>query len=49
MANQVLVYVIADYGDLHDLAFAEVTQRLYSELDGVDAGIDTFAVPAFDT
>lgn len=49
MANQVLVYVIADYGDLHDLAFAEVTQRLYSELDGVDAEIDTFAVPAFDT
>lgn len=49
MPNQVLVYVIADYGDLHDLAFAEVTQRLYSELGEVEAQINTFAVPAFDT
>ena len=44
-----LVYVIADYGDLHDLAFAEVTQRLYSELDGLDVTVKPYAVPAFDT
>ena len=44
-----IIYVIADYGDLHDLAFAEVTQRLYAEMEGVDCAIQTFAVPAFDT
>jgi len=44
-----LVYVIADYGDLHDLAFAEVTQKLYHELEDKDVAISTFAVPAFDT
>jgi hypothetical protein len=47
--DRMQVYVIADYGDLHDLAFAEVTQSLYAELSGVDCDIDTFAVPAFDT
>lgn len=44
-----LIYVIADYGDLHDLAFAEVTQRLYAELDGLDVTVKPYAVPAFDT
>lgn len=44
-----LVYVIADYGDLHDLAFAEVTQRLYAELGDINATIKPYAVPAFDT
>ncbi len=44
-----LIYVIADYGDLHDLAFAEVIQKLYTELDGQDSHIKAFAVPAFDT
>lgn len=44
-----LLYVIADYGDLHDLAFAEVMQKLYTELGGKDAIIKAFAVPAFDT
>lgn len=44
-----LVYVIADYGDLADLAFAEVTQKLHYELRDKDAEITTFAVPAFDT
>ena len=44
-----LVYVIADYGDLHDLAFAEVFQRLHSELMPLQCSIKTFAVPAFDT
>lgn len=47
--KDVLVYVIADYGDLHDLAFAEVIQKLYTELDERDAHIKAFAVPAFDT
>tara|TARA_R110002124_G_scaffold287216_1_gene471443 strand:+ start:136931 stop:137749 length:819 start_codon:yes stop_codon:yes gene_type:complete len=47
--DKMLVYVIADYGDLHDLAFAEVTQKLYSEMKGVPANIATFSVPAFDT
>ncbi len=49
MSEKLVVYVIADYGDLHDLAFAEVTQRLYAELEGVDCTIQTFSVPAFDT
>lgn len=47
--KDLLVYVIADYGDLHDLAFAEVIQKLFTELDGRDAHIKAFAVPAFDT
>lgn len=49
-----LISVIADYGDLHDLAFAEVTQKLYAELGARDIGfneahIKAYAVPAFDT
>lgn len=44
-----LVYVIADYGDLYDLAFAEVRQRLFYELGEVDAKISAYSVPAFDT
>lgn len=47
--KDLLVYVIADYGDLHDLAFAEVTQKLHYELRDLNAEITTFAVPAFDT
>lgn len=49
MVDRTLVYVIADYGELHDLAFAEVTQKLHTELTGIDCEIQTFAVPAFDT
>ena len=44
-----LVYVIADYGDLHDLAFAEVSQKLYHELHDLDVTIMPYGVPAFDT
>lgn len=44
-----LVYVIADYGNLHDLAFAEVTQKLNYELRDMDVAIHPYAVPAFDT
>lgn len=47
--NDAIVYVIADYGDLHDLAFAEVIQRLHAELEPARGDINTFAVPAFDT
>lgn len=44
-----LLYVIADYGDLHDLAFAEVTQKLYYELRDKNVAIRAYSVPAFDT
>ncbi len=44
-----LVYVVADYGDLHDLAFAEVTQRLYMEMEDLDPRIRCYSVPPFDT
>src|SRR5690606_7987199 len=47
--KDLLVYVIADYGDLNELYFAEVIQKLFTELDGRDAHIKAFAVPAFDT
>lgn len=46
---KLLVSVIADYGDLHDLAFAEVTQKLYAELGDMDPHIKAYSVPAFDT
>ncbi len=49
MSADTVIYVIADYGDLHDLAFAEVVQRLHAELGELDGTINTFAVPAFDT
>lgn len=49
MNNRKIVYVIADYGDLYDLAFAEVYQQLHFELGDLNAAIKTFAVPAFDT
>ncbi len=44
-----LLYVIADYGDLHDLAFAEVTQKLEYEMRDMNVTIDAYSVPAFDT
>lgn len=47
--SEPIVYVIADYGELHDLAFAEVVQRLHAELGDVTGNINTFAIPAFDT
>lgn len=46
--NQV-IYVIADYGQLHDLAFAEVKQKLLYETRDLNAHVSTFSVPAFDT
>ncbi len=47
--SDIFVYVIADYGDLHDLAFAEVKQKIYYEFPEQNVSISTFAVPAFDT
>ncbi len=47
--TETIIYVIADYGDLHDLAFAEVVQRLHAELGPDYSNINTFAIPAFDT
>lgn len=47
--KDLLVYVIADYGNLHDLAFAEVTQKLHHELRDINSDIIPYAVPAFDT
>jgi hypothetical protein len=49
IAQEKLVYVVADYGDLHDLAFAEVTQKLYTELNDLPAKIRCYSVPPFDT
>ena len=44
-----LIYVIADYGDLHDLAFAEVTQKLCMETEDLNPRIRCYSVPPFDT
>lgn len=47
--NEMIVFVVADYGNLHDLAFAEVTQKLIAELNDVNPRMHCYAVPAFDT
>lgn len=50
--NRKYVRVIADYGQLGDLAFSEVTDRLHAVMReaGVDDyKIDSTSVPAFDT
>lgn len=49
MSDGKIVFVIGDYGGLHDLAFAEVIQRLYAECAPLDVKVKTFAVPPFDT
>ena len=51
-AGHKYVRVIADYGPVGDLAFAEVTDRLRAEMLGAgckDFDIDLTSVPAFDT
>lgn len=48
MSDDNLVYVIADYGNLHDLAFAEVVAQLHAQTS-IATTIRTFAIPAFDT
>ncbi len=47
--NPVTVTVLTDYGPLSDMAFAEVTQRIYDELSGMDVRVNEYSVPAFDT
>ena len=49
MKDSILVTIIDDYGHLHDLAFAEVRQRIWAELNDDRFVIETVAVPAFDT
>ena len=47
--DQFLVSVIADYGHLSDLAFAEVTQTLMEQCEDLWPTIKPYSVPAFDT
>lgn len=47
--DSLIVSVIADYGALHDLAFAEVTHRLYAELTPFRVKLEEYSVPPFDT
>lgn len=49
MSNPLSVTVIADYGPLSDMAFAEVTQSLYTQLDGIDSRLKEYSIPPFDT
>ncbi len=47
--DRLTITVIADYGPLSDLAFAEVTQNIHEQLDDFGARIKEYSVPAFDT
>lgn len=47
--SNLIVSVIADYGPLSDMAFAEVTQSIYGQLDGLDFKLKEYSVPPFDT
>lgn len=47
--DSTIVSIIADYGALHDLAFAEVTHRLYAELAPFRVKLEEYSVPPFDT
>lgn len=49
MPDKPYIFVVADYGQLSDLAFGEVKQRLYNLLGDRKPSIDTLSVPAFDT
>lgn len=41
--------VIADYGPLSDMAFAEVTQSLLKQFEGIPVRVKKYSVPPFDT
>lgn len=43
------VSIIADYGPLSDMAFAEVTQNIYKQLEGLPLRENEYSVPPFDT
>jgi hypothetical protein len=47
--DRLTVTVIADYGPLSDMAFAEVTQSIYRETAGLGVRVKEYAVPVFDT
>lgn len=47
--ERLTVTVITDYGPLSDLAFAEVTQSMYENLDEFNPRIKEYSVAAFDT
>lgn len=52
MTNRHYIRVIGDYGDLGDMAFAEVSDRLDAQLEGIpdfDFQLRLTSVPAFDT
>lgn len=52
MTERYYVRVIGDYGDLGDMAFSEVCDRLDAQLDGIadaDFRLRLTSVPAFDT
>lgn len=49
MSDRPHIFVVADYGQLSDLAFGEVKQRLYHLMGDANPTIDTLSVPAFDT
>lgn len=52
MTERLYVRVIGDYGDLGDMAFAEVSDRLDAQmdmLDGLDINLRLTSVPVFDT
>ena len=43
------VTIVADYGPLSDMAFAEVTKNIYHQMEGLDFRLNEYSVPAFDT
>lgn len=43
------VTVLADYGPLSDMAFAEVTQSIYEYMGDLPFRLNEYSVPAFDT
>jgi hypothetical protein len=43
------VTIIADYGPLSDMAFAEVTKNIYKQMEGLPLRVNEYSVPAFDT
>lgn len=49
MTTPLTVTVLADYGPLSDMAFAEVTQSLYTQLDGLESRLKEYSIPPFDT
>lgn len=47
--NSLLLHILADYGHVDDMAFAEVKQAVRAVTQGLDIDYDMSSVPAFDT